>query len=71
MSAAILACVLLLPPVAPGQPERERVLQATAIKAAECQAYAPKYAAECAKSHADTIKAVRGRVVAECKAVQQ
>lgn len=70
MTAAILACVLLLPPVAPGLPERQHELQRTILKQAECAAYAPKYAAECAKSHADTIKAVRGRVVAECKAVQ-
>lgn len=71
MTPAILACILLLPPVAPGQPERPLELQRTILKAAECQAYAPKYAAECAKSHADTIKAVRGRVVAECREVQQ
>ena len=70
MTAAILACILLLPPVAPGQPERQHELQRTHLKAAECAAYAPKYAAECAKDHADTIKAVRGRVVAECRAVQ-
>jgi hypothetical protein len=68
MTPAILACILLLPPVAPGQPERPRVLQATVISERECQAHAPKYAAECATKHADTIKAVRGRVVVECKA---
>jgi hypothetical protein len=71
MTPAILACVLLLPPVAPGHPERPHELQRTVIKAAECAAYAPRYITDCAKAHADTIKAVRGRVVGECREAQR
>lgn len=71
MTPAILACILLLPPVAPGQPERERELQRTLLNAAECEAHAPKYAAECAKVHERDIRKTGGRIVTQCKAVPQ
>lgn len=68
MNAIVLACILLLPPTAPGEPERRHTLEHTWIRAAECPAYAPRYAAECAKRHPGDARIPGARVVAECKA---
>lgn len=68
MNAVTLACLLLLPPVAPGQPERPYTLQSTLIKQDECEAHKPKFIAECKANpkHARDLEIPGARVVAQC-----
>lgn len=70
MTPALFACLLILPPVAQGLPERRHELESTLMPSmSECRTYAPQYVAACKANpkHQRDLQLPGVRVVGECK----